>query len=53
MLLLLTADEYSVLLGLLEDTTQADDIEDAYSVKDRMIIKSIIKKLGGTYFGNL
>lgn len=53
MLLILTAEEYSILLGLLEDISQAEDILDAPPVQYRMALKSIIQKLGGTYFGKL
>ncbi len=53
MILILTAEEYSILLGLLEDISQAEDIHDALPVQDRIAIKSIIQKLGGTYFGKL
>ena len=53
MLLILTAEEYSILLGLLEDISQAEDIHDALPVQYRMALKSIIQKLGGAYFGKL
>lgn len=53
MILELTEKEQVILLGLLEDESQEDDIKDAYPVQDRIAIKSIIQKLGGTYFGNL
>ena len=53
MILELTEKEQIVLIGLLEDKSQEDDIRDAYPVQDRIAIKSIIRKLGGTYFGNM
>ena len=53
MILTLTAEECSILLGLLEDISQAEDIHDVLPVQYRIAIKSIIQKLGGTYFGKL
>ena len=53
MILMLTADEWSILLGILEDISQADDIHDVFPLQFRIAIESIIKKLGGTYFGKL
>ena len=53
MILILTAEEWSILLGLLEDVSQAEDVLDALPVNYRIAIKSIIQKLGGTYFGKL
>ena len=53
MILMLTADEWSTLLGILEDIVQADDIHDAFPIQSRIAIESIIQKLGGTYFGKL
>lgn len=53
MILELTTHEQIVLLGLLEDLSQADDTKEVYDLQDRIAIKSIIQKLGGTYFGNL
>ena len=53
MILELTEKEQVLLLGLLEDKAQEDDIRDSYPIQDRITIKSIIQKLGGTYFGNL
>ena len=53
MILELTQYEQSVLLGILEDLSQEDDIIDSYYVQERIAIKDIIKKLGGTYFGKL
>ena len=53
MILELTEKEQVLLLGLLEDKAQEDDIRDSYPIPDRITIKSIIQKLGGTYFGNL
>jgi len=53
MILELTEKEQVVLLGLLEDKSQEEDIRDSFPVQDRIAIKSIIQKLGGTYFGNL
>lgn len=53
MVLVLTAEEYSVLLGLLEDIAQEEDVQEAFSIQSRTAIKSIIQKLGGTYFGHL
>lgn len=53
MILELTEKEQIVLLGLLEDTAQEDDIKETYPIQDRIALKSIIHKLGGTYFGAL
>lgn len=53
MILTLTAEEYSILLGLLEDICQENDIQEALSIRYRAALKSIIQKLGGTYFGKL
>lgn len=53
MVLVLTAEEYTVLLGLLEDIAQEEDVQEAFSIQSRMSIKSIIRKLNGTYFGQL
>ena len=53
MILILTEEEYSILLGLLEDIAQAEDVHDALPVQYRIAVKSIIQKLGGTYFGKL
>ena len=53
MILTLTAEEHSILLGLLEDISQANDIQDALPILYSMVLKSIIQKLGGTYFGKL
>ena len=52
-LLELTEIEKIVLLGLLEDISQEDDINEVYSIQTRIAIKSIIQKLGGTYFGKM
>lgn len=51
MILELTENEQITLLGLLEDISQEDDVNEAYSIQARIAIKSIIQKLGGTYFG--
>ncbi len=53
MLLILTEEECSILLGLLEDIAQSEDVCDALPVQYMMALKSIIQKLGGTYFGKL
>ena len=53
MILKLTEQESNILLGLLEDVSQADDIQDAFPIQYRIALKSIIQKLGGTYFGKL
>lgn len=53
MILELTTHEQIVLLGLLEDLSQADDTKEVYDLQNRIAIKSIIQKLGGTCFGNL
>lgn len=53
MLLILTAEEYSILLGLLEDIAQEDDVNEAYPIQTRIVIKDVIQKLGGTYFGKM
>lgn len=53
MILMLTAQEWSILLGLLEDISQEDDINEVFPIETRIAIKSIIQKLGGTFFGNL
>ena len=51
MVLELPEIEKIVLLGLLEDISQEDDINEAYPIQARITIKDIIQKLGGTYFG--
>lgn len=53
MILELTEMEHIVLLGILEDKSQEDDVREVYPIQDRIAIKSIIQKLGGTFFGNL
>ena len=53
MILELTEIEQIVLLGLLEDISQEDDINEVYSIQARIAIKDIIQKLGGTYFGTM
>ncbi len=53
MILELTEKEQITLLGLLEDISQAEDINEAFPIQERITIKSIIQKLGGTYFGTL
>ena len=53
MILELTENEQITLLGLLEDISQEDDVNEAYSIQTRIAIKSIIQKLGGTFFGTM
>ena len=53
MILELTENEQITLIGLLEDISQEDDVNEVYSIQARIAIKSIIQKLGGTYFGKL
>ncbi len=53
MILELSEREKNLLLGLLEDLSQEDDITDVFTFEERLIIKSIIIKLGGSYFGKL
>lgn len=53
MILELTENEQITLIGLLEDISQEDDVNEAYSIQTRIAIKSIIQKLGGTFFGKL
>ena len=53
MILELTEIEKIVLLGLLEDISQEDDVNEVYSIQARIAIKDIIQKLGGTYFGTM
>ena len=53
MILMLTAEEWSILLGLLEDAAQSDDVNEVYPIQTRIAIKGIIQKLGGTYFGTM
>lgn len=53
MILELTKNEQILLLGLLEDIAQAEDVNDVFLIQARIVLKSIISKLGGTYFGNL
>ena len=53
MILELTEMEQNVLIGILEDESQEEDVRDVYTIQDRIAIKSIILKLGGTFFGNL
>lgn len=51
MILELTEKEQITLLGLLEDIAQAEEVNDAFPIQQRIAIKSIIQKLGGTFFG--
>lgn len=53
MILELTENEQLTLLGLLEDISQAEDINEVFPIQARIAIKSIIQKLGGTYFGTM
>lgn len=53
MILELTEHEQVTLLGILEDLSQEEDVKDVFTVQDRIAIKAIIAKLGGTYFGKL
>lgn len=53
MILELTENEQITLLGLLEDISQAEDINEVFPIQSRIAIKSIIQKLGGTYFGEM
>ena len=48
----LTNDEKAILLGLLEDMSDEEDIEQQ-PVDIKATIVSVIRKLGGTYFGKL
>lgn len=48
----LTNDEKAILLGLLEDMAQEEDIEQE-PIDIKRTIVSVIRKLGGTYYGNL
>ena len=48
----LTNDERAILLGLLEDMSEEEDIEQQpMDIKETIV--SVIGKLGGTYFGKL
>jgi len=49
----LTLTESMILLGLLEDIAQEDDVNEAYPIQTRIVIKDVIQKLGGTYFGKM
>ena len=51
MILELTENEQITLLGLLEDIAQADEVNEVFLIQQRIAIKSIIQKLGGTFFG--
>ena len=53
MILELTENEQITLIGLLEDISQEDDVNEAYPIQTRIAIKSIIQKLGGTFFGEM
>ena len=53
MILELTENEQITLIGLLEDISQEDDVNEAYPIQTRIAIKSIIQKLGGTFFGTM
>ena len=48
----LTNDEKAILLGLLEDMADEKDIEQQ-PIDIKTTIVSVIRKLGGTYFGKL
>lgn len=48
---LVTPDEATTILGILEDLVGEDDFSQAYSYETRMKIYGLIKKFGGTYFG--
>ena len=48
----LTNDEKAILLGLLEDMSDDEDIEQQpMDIKETIV--SVIRKLGGAYFGKL
>lgn len=49
----LTENEQIFLLGLLEDIAQAENVNEILPVQSRILIISIIQKLGGTYFGKI
>ena len=53
MILKLTDNEQILLLGLLEDISQEEDVNEVLPVQSRILIISIIQKLGGTYFGKI
>jgi hypothetical protein len=53
MILELTENEQITLLGLLEDISQAEDVNEVFPIQSRIAITSIIQKLGGTYFGTM
>lgn len=53
MILELTEKEQITLLGILEDIVQAEDVNEVFPISERIAIKSIIQKLGGTYFGKI
>lgn len=53
MILELTEKEQITLLGILEDIVQEEDINEVFPIQERIFIRSIIQKLGGTYFGKL
>lgn len=53
MILELTEHEQVILLGILEDLSQEEDVKDVFMIQERIAIKTIITKLGGTYFGKL
>ena len=53
MILELTEHEQITLLGILEDLSQAEDINVVFPAQSRIAIKSIMQKLGGTYFGKI
>ena len=48
----LTNDEKAILLGILEDLSQEEDIVDQ-PIDIKATIVSVIRKLGGAYFGKL
>ena len=46
-----TDAEKSLLLGILEDIVNDEEFEIAFPADDRSLIRSMIRKLGGTYLG--
>lgn len=53
MILELTENEQTTLIGLLEDIAQAEEVNEVFTIQQRIAILSIIYKLGGTFFGRM
>lgn len=53
MIIELTVYEQITLLGILEDIANVEDVNALLDIRTMIAIKSIIQKLGGSYFGKI